>query len=158
MERGRKRQGLVPDFKMVLPSVEAGRVERLAELKCISCCPTYYQPGQETKAVDKRARQLPGLYRNAAKKVDNQFVFTPVDQVGPVERKLGLYGDLQCLVMGAFGEASEHTHSLVTVMAEARLAKVGLARGRPGSEGELGLITGQIRRKLSVNTVRAQAE
>ena len=43
-------------------------------------------------------------------------------------------------------------------MAEARLAKVGLARGLPGSEGELGLITGQIRRKLSVNAVRVQGE
>ena len=43
IERGRKRQGLVPDFKVRLPVAGRGAGETevaLAELKVISCCPT----------------------------------------------------------------------------------------------------------------------
>ena len=43
MERGRKRQGLVPDFMLELEG-ERGqkRDEQLAELKVICCCPSSY--------------------------------------------------------------------------------------------------------------------
>ena len=115
-------------------------------------CPTrQYPPGDQSKAVDMRARLLPAQYRSVAKR---QFVRTPEDQMGPVERKLALCGELQGLVVGAFGEVSEHLYSLVEVFASARLATMGLDRGRLGSDGELG----QIRRKLSVTFVRAQTE
>ena len=48
LEAGRKRQGLVPDFRVQEPSVtgEGGNQEEklvLAELKVISSCPTRYQ-------------------------------------------------------------------------------------------------------------------
>ena len=45
MERGRKRQELCPEFKLRVPVMGrgAGQTEIvLAELKCISCCPTGY--------------------------------------------------------------------------------------------------------------------
>ena len=38
MERGRKRQGLVPDFLLELPCL--GKKLVLAVLKTLSCCPT----------------------------------------------------------------------------------------------------------------------
>ena len=38
IERGRKRQGLVPDFMLEVTSER----KELAELKRISCCPTWY--------------------------------------------------------------------------------------------------------------------
>merc|ERR1712215_570829 len=50
------------------------------------------------------------------------------------------------------------THSLTQVIAESRVTSVGLARGREGTEAELGVVMGQIRRMLSTVSVRAQAQ
>ena len=66
------------------------------------------------------------------------------------------YGDLIGLCFGAWGEASEGVHQPVQSLAESRLASLGLQRGRPGSEEELGLCVGQIRRRLSIAAIKAQ--
>ena len=68
LERGRKRQGMVPDFRLRAAGVEGpGReaVSLLAELKVISCCVTRYSraPRDEDKAVNRRAALLPGDWR-----------------------------------------------------------------------------------------------
>ena len=110
------------------------------------------------RAVDRRANLLSGEYRKKARDVDRQYVGTPEGEVGPVERKLEQYGDLQGLVVGAFGEGSEDLHNLVQVLAESRVEAIGLARGRPGSDMELGVVVGQVRRRLSVASISAQAE
>ena len=57
--------------------------------------------------------------------------------------------------MGAFGEGSEDLHSLLQIMGESRLRAQGLARGMEGSAEELGVIVGQIRRKMSTASIRA---
>ena len=46
MEAGRKRQGLVPDFRVRDSGAEGGDQEQsvLAELKVISSCPTRFKP------------------------------------------------------------------------------------------------------------------
>ena len=61
------------------------------------------------------------------------------------------------LVVGPLGEGSKDLHNLVKVMAETRVASNARAEGRPASSRELGIVTGQIRRILSVTFVRAQA-
>ena len=43
------------------------------------------------------------------------------------------------------------------MLAQSRLNTIGLARGRPGSEEEMGVVVGQVRRHLSVACVRATA-
>ena len=68
IERGRKRQAMVPDFKLEVPSSTGGKVSKLAELKVINCCPTRYSPGD--RAVDKRAKLLQGEYRKKARDTD----------------------------------------------------------------------------------------
>ena len=78
------------------------------------------------------------------------------EQKGPVERKLEQYGELLGLCFGAWGEGSEGVHHLVQALAEHRLKFQGLQRGRPGSEEELGVLVGQIRRRLSQAAVHAQ--
>ena len=158
MERGRKRQAMVPDFRLSLPSPTEGTVTRLAELKVLNCCQSRYQVGSRDRAVDRRARLLSGEYRRKAKDVDRLYVGTPEGEVGPVQRKLEEYGDLQGLVVGAFGEGSEDLHHLVQVLAESRVVAVGLARGRPETEVEMGMVVGQIRRRMSVCIKKAQAE
>lgn len=71
-------------------------------------------------------------------------------------RRLESFGDLQGLVVGAFGEGREDQHSLINSLAESGLRAQGLARGMKGSEKELGVIVGQIRRTLSTSSVCAQ--
>ena len=104
--------------------------------------------------MDKRARALQGEYRTKAKDIDEEFVGTPKGQVGPVERKLDQFGQMQGFVFGAFGEGSEDIHKMVKILAESRLKAVELQRGRVGLKGELGMITGQIRRMLSVGAAK----
>ena len=108
--------------------------------------------------IYRRAHLLQGEYKKKARDVDRRYVGIPEDQMGPVEARLDQYGDLQGLVVGAFGEGSDDLHNLVQILAETRIRTLGMARGTPGTEEEQGVIVGQIRRRLSVVSVRAQAE
>ena len=158
LERGRERQGMVPDFMIELPSQTEGKARKLAELKVINCCFTRYSPGQRVKAVDRRANLLQGEYRRKTREADRLGGDHVLQEMGPVERKLLQYGDLVGLVVGAFGEGSEDLHSLVQSLAESKVTAMGLRRGGQASEEELGMVVGQIRRSLSTTFVRAQAQ
>ena len=59
------------------------------------------------------------------------------------------------MCFGGYSEASDGVWELLTHMSNSRLQSVGLARGRPGSDQELAVITGQLRRRLSLAVVRA---
>ena len=158
LEKGRARQGMVPDFLVDVPCATGGKTSRLAELKIINCCPTRYSAGDRAKAVDKRARLLPNEYRRKAQEADRVYCNYAGERTGPVERKLLHYGELFGLVVGAFAEGSEDLHELVQKLAESRVGAMGLRRGREASEKELGMVIGQIRRSLSTTCVRAQAQ
>ena len=158
LERGRARQGMVPDFLVELPSQTGVKMKRLAELKVINCCPSRYSSGDRIKAVDRRSNLLQGEYRRKSKEADRLHAELTPEQVGPVERKLQQFGEIVGLVVGAFGEGSEDLHDLVQKLAESRVGAMGLRRGREGSEEELGIIVGQIRRSLSTTFVRAQSQ
>ena len=49
-------------------------------------------------------------------------------------------------------------HRLVQIISESRLKYQGLQRGRPGSEQELGVIVGQVRRRLSMAVMKSQVD
>lgn len=69
LQRGRKRQGLVPDFRLLLPSPTGGPTSTLAELKCLCAGASRYpRGGRGQRGVARRARLLPGEYRAALKK------------------------------------------------------------------------------------------
>ena len=63
---GRGRQGLLPDFKMEIPSPTGEPIQRLAELKIIGAVPKWYPRSgglaRKKKAVERRAAQLPAEY------------------------------------------------------------------------------------------------
>ena len=166
IERGRKRQGLVPDFLLEVEGERGLKKDELAELKVICCCPSRYvmipphpHPAREcVKAVDKRAGGLTKEYMKKAKQVDRVYGGVAEGAVGRVQRKLEDFGEVRGLVFGAFGEASEGVHELVHLLANSRLKAVGMEQGRQTGSGELGVLVGQIRRILSVTAVRAQAE
>ena len=160
IEHGRKRQGLVPDFRLKTTSSTGATRYQLAELKIISCCDSWYAPsaGGQVRAVDKRANGLPANYRRKARDADKESRAASGDSKGPVEQKLESHGDLLGLVFGAWGEGSEGVHQLIQTLALARLNSQQRTRGRPGDMQELGIITAQIRRRLSQVVVKAQAE
>ena len=156
LEWVRARQGLIPDFRLRLPTPE-GTTDSLAELKITSAGVTCYPRGVAGRGTDRRANGLPTLYRNKLAKYDRKYHGTAQGQTGPLVQRLEGYGKLWGLVVGPWGEGSKDLHSLVKIMGESSVAARGRARGWEGGEGELGLVLGQTRRRLSCSFVRAQA-
>ena len=96
--------------------------EALAGVKVLSCCPSHYSPTLSAKAVDVRARAVPGEYTRKAQAADQAYLGVAPGVVGPVESKLGEF-PLSVFVFGAFGEGSEEVHKLVSVLAVARVTQ-----------------------------------
>ena len=159
-ESGRARQALVPDFRFNLPTDLGDSQVKLAELKVLNCCKTWYSSGAggKVRATDKRAGGLTTLYTKKARDVDQKIIGTPAGTRGPVERKLEEFGEIMGLCFGAWGEGSRDVHDLVDVLAKSRLKAQMLEVGRhdEGSNNELAQVTGQIRRKLSETVVKSQ--
>ena len=103
--------------------------------------------------MEYRAADLPGEYRRTAAKMDTSLGHA--EGQGPVTRRLLEYGQVLPLCFGGYGEGSEEVHNLISSLADARLKKVGLQRGRAGSDQELAIITSQLRRRISRATIRA---
>ena len=82
--------------------------------------------------------------------MDREIIGTPAGERGPVERKLDEYGDIMGLC--------KDVHELIDVISKSRLKHQLLDSGRHdgGSDNELALITGQVRRMLSQTAVKAQ--
>ena len=161
LQRGRGRQGLLPDFRLELPS-PAGEPElRLAELKIIGAVEIWYPRSgalaRRKSGVERRVIPLPGEYSTPLAKLDRKYHGVAVGQVGPLQRRLQEYGNLVCLVMGTFQEGSKDLHSLLETLADHKLRAKGLARGREGTERERSVILSDFRRELSVTGAKAQS-
>ena len=160
IQSGRARQGLVPDFRIQFPSSLGESQVKLAELKVLSSCKTRYSSsaGNKVRATDRRAQSLQAEYKKKARDLDKNTQGTSNQSRGPVERRLDEFGEIIGLVFGAWGEGSQEVHSLVETLAQCRLRFQMQQEGRPdqGSDNELALIVGQIRRRLSVTAVKAQ--
>ena len=97
-----------------------------------------------------------------ARSIDQEYGGVAQGTVGPVEAKLLSFPPLRRWVFGAWGEASEDVHLLVHDLAAARLKHMQVMEGRRrwerrSDEGELAVLTGQVRRWLSLEGVRSQA-
>ena len=109
------------------------------------------------KQADRRARELPATYRRPLARLDEQYHGTLPGAAGPLVQHLQSFGELQCLVGGAFGEGSLNLHSLIQSCAEARVQHLIRLTGQQEMERYLGTIVGQYRREISTCMVRAQA-
>jgi hypothetical protein len=94
---------------------------------------------------------VPGEYKRTAAKMDRSLGHGQ----GPVTRRLTEYGGVMPLCFRIHSEGSEEVHNLFNILATTKLKKVGLQKGRPGSDQELAIITSQLRRRISATTVRA---
>jgi hypothetical protein len=152
----RKRQGLVPDFRITHPH----GLEALMELKLISG-PTWYAHGdtRRCQGVARRARALPGEYAAKARSLDAQFcgVSRDAEVPGPIAQKLLSYGRLRCLVFGALGEASEDVHSLVDLLAGGRASRDWVRMGCRSSNDAKASLARYLYRSWGLMAVRGQA-
>ena len=82
--------------------------------------------------MDIRDSQVPGCYRRTAVKMDISLGHE--DGQGPVSRRLAEFGQVIGLCFGGLGEASEEVHNLISTLAVSPPNKLGIARGRPGSD------------------------
>ena len=108
--------------------------------------------------MDRRARQLEGEYRNTLKGMDRRFHGTQQGQQGPLCQRLEyLVGEagLQSLVVGRFGEASQHVHHLIRGLAEGRSLHLARTWGKPTSDGVKAGIISTYRRILSCTFIRS---
>ena len=137
LEWGRSRQGLIPDFRLRLPTPE-GTNDSLAELKVISAGVTWYPRGVDGRGTDRRAARLPYLYKMKLAKYDVSYHGTTRGQTGPLVQRLNSYGKLWGLVVGPWGDSSKDLHSLIKIIGESMVAAGGRARGCEGEDGELG--------------------
>ena len=145
-----------------LPSPTGITANTLAELKVIGAVESWYPRNgglaRKKKGVERRAAVLPGEYRRPLEKLDREYHGTTADQVGPLVRRLGSFGRLRGLVMGAWQEGSKGLHDLFDILTESKLNAMGLARGMQGTEMERGTILGQFRRRLSVAAAKVEPE
>ena len=86
----------------------------------------------------------------------------PQGVVGPVEARLLAFPPLRRWVFGAWGEASEDVHLLVKDLAVSRAKHQQQLEGRwrlnkRSEEAEIAMLTGQVRRLLSLEAVRSKA-
>ena len=146
------------------PRAAPGPVEKfLAEIKICGAGPTNYPRGSTDKAMDRRARKLPGEYRRKVADVDQTHHGTTAGQVGPLQARLeelaggGGLQDLLGLCVGAFGDISTDLDRLIRALADSRALYLSREAGRPLSDRETGHILGQYRRILSVVFVRCNA-
>ena len=156
LEWGRARQGLIPDFRLRLPTQE-GTSDCLAELKVVSAGATWYPRGGQGRGTDRRAGLLQSEYRRKLAKYDQRYHGSAQGQTGPLVRRLEGYGALWGLVVGPWGDASKDLHKLISLIGNSMVAAKARARGWEGAEGELGQVIGSVRRRLSCTFIRAQA-
>lgn len=156
LEWVRARQGLVPDFRLRLPTAE-GPSDCLAELKVVITGVSWFPRGVEGRGTNRRASLLQGLYKSKLARYDQQFHGVERGQIGPLVRRLDSFEKLESLVVGPWGEGSKDFHTLLKTLAETQLAAKARSRWREGSDNELGYLLGQKRRMMSVCAVRAQS-
>ena len=155
LQSTKERQGLIPDFLITFPAEHGDASNNLAELKCISAGLTWYQSQQ--KAVDQKAKQIPTMYKNKARRIDTKYWGTTAGHVGPLEQRLQGFGDILCLVAGQYGDISQDLHDLLKKLASTKAQHLSLLEGRPVSDSEQGLILHHLRRRLSVSIITAQS-
>ena len=112
----RKRQGLVPDFMIALPSPgqsPGDAHDELFELKTLHHGISTY-PDRDGRAVNRRADAVIAQMNAKARQLDQRFNATAAGEVGPVEGRLAAFGPVRGIVIGHFAEGSDHLEALLT--------------------------------------------
>ena len=151
IDRRRAKQVLRPDFKLELQTMDGSNESRVADVKTVSCgAPSWYKAG--LRAVERRAALVPGQYAATARAMDVELGVDVQSAQGPASRRLQELGEVLPFV---FGEANDTVHQFVHTLARQRVKKEGLLKGTHSSSNRLGEVVGQIRRRWSLATWKA---
>ena len=142
---------------------DGATTDRLLELKFIHVNPTRYTDADarhpsRCRSVERRAGGLHQLYVKKARKIDRQYSRTPAGTVGPVERRLSLFGDVLPLVVGAFGEHNAYFDELIRAAALAGSERHWRRMRCTSREQGRGLLVAMMRRTMGLAGVRANAQ
>ena len=133
----------------------------LAEVTVIGAVKTYYPRSgplaRRTRGVDRRGSLVPGEYRRPLERLDSTYHNTAPGDTGPLVRRLLGYGRLQLLVVGSWQEGTKDLHSLLDLLADLKVKRLGLAKGRELSDRERTKVLSDYRRILSVTAARASS-
>ena len=169
IDRGRMRQGIVPDFMV---NENSGIYNAtLADLKFINGTAARYprkfgNMERFEKAVQKRATLVDSEYKRHAIKLDvglcniTKAARGQLQEEGPVQKKLADFGKVEGWCFGVWGEASDEVHSLLNNIVEARIKVDDQSPGKQGGRMIKDLksqLVGSVRRQVSLTAVRANA-
>ena len=94
----RTRRGKVPDLRASFLNKKGVMVDEFLELKTVHVGPSRYSvadanhPGR-CRSVERRASVIHKEYVDKARQTDQEFCGTSPGEIGPVERRLCLFGD-----------------------------------------------------------------
>ena len=98
------------------------------------------------------------IQRKAAN-IDEKVFGTAWGHVGPFQQRLASFGQLIGLVVGVFGKGSADLHKLIQSMADSRVSWQQEAFGCANpTKADRSIVVAQIRRRVSVTSVRSQAQ
>ena len=149
----RAAQTIIPDLSVELPDALGGTRRQYVEVKTVSGLTKWYLPARGERAVERRNMAITREYRTAAALADQRYYGT---MDGPISQRLASLV-LTGASFGRFGEAAETVHTMVAIMAKARVEKQSLAWGRGEAEekAHLSVETGFLRRQISGAAVTA---
>ena len=107
--------------------------------------------------MERRAKQLPKCYRDKARNIDRLYCGAVEGHTGPVEQRLEQFGEIQCFVIGQFGEASADLHEYLSKCASSKSQRMANVLRRPPSDFEASQILQYLCRSLSVCAIQSQA-
>ena len=155
--------GIIPDARFRInmePSASRSRTQDvLFDVKTISAGGPTYAPRFRMAggAVAERARQVPGAYVTAARRLDALHHGTVAPAVGPVLTALRAYPPVRALVFGAYGEASSDVHTLLRVAATGAASRNWAKMGARSAAEALGIFSSSLRRRWGLVAVREYA-
>lgn len=152
----RKRQGMVPDFMMLMD----GHRQVLLELKTVHQGRTWYNSTTVKKrcgAIEKRASRVGPDYTAKARKADAKYNGTPKGVVGPFQARLEEFGRIEALVIGPRGSASKDVHALVDHIADVGTDLHWQSMGARSKIEARGVIRARLRRSFGICATRAAA-
>ena len=155
----RATQGLIPDF---MYEKQRGQ-QTLADVKGIYVGNTRYgrarmADNQRCGAVAERQRILPNETKQAARAVDKKKNETPDGQVGPVERELNNFPEIEGLIFGAYGEVSQHVDDLMHTAADKAASVHWRSMGAPSQQNAKAMYVTRFREWLGIECVRSHAK
>ena len=153
----RKRQSLVPDFK--IPATPP-RDDHFGELKCVGFTKSHHTQvtiQERCGAVNLRAKQIGPEYRSKTRTADRKYNLTPQGTIGPVESRLMSYGHIAELVIGPRAEISEDLDRLITLAANTGGERLWRSMGSRSQREARAVLKTAMRRQIGVVAARENA-